>query len=283
MTRNPTQQPAVVEMPPWGVSVFESHHAANFRMDVSRHQALEVFYVLGGEGVFELEGRPVRCAPGDVVIIAVGQGHRIKDDPSQPLSLLGVRIRPDVWRSDPTLERQLPLGRLPANDLVSVQVRAEVRRLLFEQTTRRPGYPGMMVGVTLQLLALLVRSAGSVARQQPLEASTVSGHREAVAAYVAELDRRFFEPTKIDSIARQLGMSRRRFTELFREVTNTTWSDYVRTLRINHSKQLLRETARSVLAIAFESGFEDLSSFYRAFQRQEGMAPQRWRQQQSDD
>src|SRR6516165_7669525 len=122
----------------------------------------------------------------------------------------------------------------------------------------------MMVGVTLQLLALLVRSAGSVARQQPLEASTVSGHREAVAAYVAELDRRFFEPTKIDSIARQLGMSRRRFTELFREVTNTTWSDYVRTLRINHSKQLLRETARSVLAIAFESGFEDLSSFHRA-------------------
>jgi AraC family L-rhamnose operon regulatory protein RhaS len=281
MTQTPTQQPAVVDMPPWGVSVFESHHAANFRMAVSRHQALEVFYVLGGAGVFELEGRPIPCATGDVVVIAVGQSHRIQDDPSQPLSLLGVRIRPDVWKSDSALERKLPVGRLASNELVSAQVRAEVRRLLFEQTTRRAGYAGMMVGVSLQLLALLVRSAGSVAHQKPLESSTVSGHREAVAAYVAELERRFFEPAKIDSIARRLSMSRRRFTELFREVTGTTWSDYVRTLRISHSKQLLRETARSVLAIAFESGFEDLSSFYRAFQRQEGMAPHRWRQQQS--
>src|SRR6516165_6748527 len=118
MTRNQTQQPTVVEMPPWGVSVFESHHAANFRMEVSRHQAMEVFYVLDGAGVFELEGRPVQCTPGDVVVIAVGQGHRIKDDRLQPLSLLGVRIRPDVWKSDPALESQLPAGRLPTNELV---------------------------------------------------------------------------------------------------------------------------------------------------------------------
>ena len=33
------------------------------------------------------------------------------------------------------------------------------------------------------------------------------------------------------------------------------------------------------IAIAFESGFEDLSSFYRAFKKRTGLAPNRWRRE----
>jgi AraC family L-rhamnose operon regulatory protein RhaS len=275
-----TRQPTVVEMPAWGVFVFESHHAADFRMQVSQHQAAEVFYVLGGAGAFELEGRSIPCIAGDVMIVPVNHRHRIEDNRKDPLSLYGVRIHPTVWQCDHEIERHLMPGRLPRDQMVSLQVRAEVRRLLFEQTCCRPGYAGMMVGLALQLLALLARSRTHSTATPAPEARGSSNLREAVKAYVAELNRKFFEPAKIDVIARQLGMSRRRFTELFREVTGTSWSDYLRGLRVDHSKQLLLETNRSVLSIAFESGFEDLSSFYRAFQRQEGTSPHRWRQQQ---
>ncbi len=282
MGTKPTRQPTVVEMPAWGVFVFESHHAADFRMQVSQHQAAEVFYVLGGAGVFELEDRPVPCVAGDVMVVPVNHRHRIEDNRKKPLSLYGVRIHPAVWQCDRDIERCLSPGRMPRDQMMSLQVRAEVRRLLFEQTCCRPGYAGMMVGLALQLLALLARSRHSGSTAAHAEARSSSSLRESVAAYVAELNRKFFEPAKIDMIARQLGMSRRRFTELFREITGTSWSDYLRGLRVDHSKQLLLETNRSVLSIAFESGFEDLSSFYRAFQRQEGTSPHRWRQQQSE-
>jgi len=171
---------------------------------------------------------------------------------------------------------------LPRDKMLSLQVRAEVRRLLFEQTCRRPGHAGMIVGLTLQLLALLARSRSHGPAVIPVDSRANSTLRESVEAYVSELNRRFFEPAKINVIAKQLGMSRRRFTELFRDVTGSSWSDYLRGLRVNHSKQLLLETNRSVLSIAFESGFEDLSSFYRVFQRQEGTSPHRWRQQQAN-
>src|SRR5438093_395151 len=92
--------PAKVVMPAWGVCVFESHHAADFRMEVSRHDEMEVFYVLGGAGAFELEGRSQPCRADDVVLVAPGHAHRITDAPGRPLSLLGVRIRPDVWAHD---------------------------------------------------------------------------------------------------------------------------------------------------------------------------------------
>jgi AraC family L-rhamnose operon regulatory protein RhaS len=279
----PTKQPAVVEMPSWGVRVFESHHAADFRMTVSQHQAAEVFYVLGGTGVFELEGRRVPCIAGDVVVVPVNHRHRIEDDRKEPFSLYGVRIDPHVWQCDTALGRDLPVGRLPRDKMLSVQVRSEVRRLLFEQTCCRPGFGGMMVGVALQLLALLARSRNHHASTGPVDAGGISSLRQNVEAYIAQLDRRFFETTRIDAVAKQLGMCRRRFTELFREIAGASWSEYLRDLRVDHSKQLLRETNRSILSIAFESGFEDLSSFYRAFQRQEGTSPHRWRQQHLAD
>jgi AraC family L-rhamnose operon regulatory protein RhaS len=102
-----------------------------------------------------------------------------------------------------------------------------------------------------------------------------------VDRYVAELPHRFFEVTDLDQTAAELSMSRRRFTQLFREATGTSWSNYLTRLRIDYACQLLRETGRSVTAIAFECGYEDLSSFYRAFKRQTGQPPQALRQGQT--
>ena len=266
-----TRRPAQVEMPDWGVCVFESHHAADFRMEVSRHNELEVFYVLDGAGVFELDRRELPCGAGDVVVVHPGLGHRIIDEPGRPLSLLGVRVRPALWAQDPELGRPIPANRLPRDAVAGPRVRAAVRRLLFEQTSRQPGRAGMMVGLVLQLLAMLTRARGAA------PAGPRPDLRGTVEAYVAELAHRFFEPARLDGVAAQLGMSRRRFTGLFREVTGTTWGEYLRRLRVEHAKRLLRSTGRSVLAVTFESGFDDLSSFYRAFRRHEGVSPQRWR------
>jgi AraC family L-rhamnose operon regulatory protein RhaS len=269
-----TRLPAQVAMPDLGVCVFESHHAADFRMEVSRHSEMELFYVLDGAGVFELEGRELPCGPGDVVVVHPGLGHRIIDEPGRPLSLLGVRVRPAVWAQDPDLGRPIPTNRWPRDAVIGPRVRAGVRRLLFEQTSRQPGRAGMMVGLALQLLAVLARARGAA----PVGCRPRHDLRGAVESYVAELAHRFFEPARIDGVAAQLGMSRRRFTDLFRAVAGATWSDYLRRLRVQHAKHLLRTTGRSVLAVAFESGFEDLSCFYRAFRRLEGTTPQRWRQ-----
>ena len=275
-----TRQPVVADIPPWGVVVFESHHAKGFRMGVSRHAWMEVFYVLEGSGAFELDGRDVACATGDVVVVPAGCGHRIQDNPARPLAMYGLRIRPDVWDHAPGLATLLHGGRARRNRLISLQVRAQFRQLLFEQTFVRPGAEAMMVGLTLQLLAVLTRSQGGPHRTEGGDAHRRSTLRQTVEAYAADLDHRFLESAKMDNVVAELGMSRRRFTALFREVTGATWLHYVRRRRVNHARELLRSTPKSVLSVAFESGFEDLSSFYRAFHREEKVSPQRWRERQ---
>jgi AraC-like DNA-binding protein len=43
--------------------------------------------------------------------------------------------------------------------------------------------------------------------------------------------------------------------------------------------RLLKSTERTVLSVAFECGFDDLSTFYRAFKRETGVSPNHWREE----
>ncbi len=272
------RDPVEVRLPDFGVFALESHHGPGFRMASSRHDFLEIFYVLHGAGRFLIEGTNDPCAAGDVVVVPVGREHRIEDVPDTPLSLYGLCVAPRVWRQEPTLIDHLPAGRQPLSGLAATQLRSDLRRLLFEQSFERPGSISALLGLTLQLLAFLARTSATLARGPSGHLDpTTPGLRQAVERYVSELRQRFFEPADLDSVANGLGMSRRRFTQLFRQVTGSSWADHLTALRIDYACRLLRETDRSIIAIAFESGFEDLSSFYRAFKRQTGDSPSRWR------
>ena len=265
-----------------GVFVLESHHAPGFRMAAQRHDFLEIFYVIEGAGTFHIDGRSHACQKRDIVVVPVGALHRIEDDPESPLSLYGICITPRVWQHEATLTDHLSAGRLPIGKLAATQVRRDLRSMLFEQRLARPGSGTLVFGLALQLLARLVQSRRGPARALPATANdAASPHRQAVERYVAELQQQFFEATDLDHVAAELHMSRRRFTTLFRQVTEISWSAYLTLLRIAYACQLLRETSRGIIAIAFECGYEDLSSFYRAFKRQTRTSPGVWRQRQA--
>lgn len=268
----PRLAPVDFALPEYGVFALESEHAPGFRMAPSRHAFLEIFYVLHGAGAFAIAGKNHPCREHDVVVVPPGDLHEIRDNPDGPLGLYGVGIAPSILAIDPDAAR-LPAGCLPLNPLAVPQVRADLRQLLFEQTLARPGYRAALVGRTLQFLGLLVRGT-LAARPAPTAAPS---HLAAVQHYLDELPHRFYESTSLDDTAAALGMSRRRFTQLFRELAGTSWLDYLTNLRVEYAGRLLRETPRTVIGIAFECGFEDLSSFYRAFKSRNGTTPSEWR------
>ncbi len=278
MDRTYRRRPIEVALPACGVFALESRHGPGFRMASQRHDFLEVFYVLDGAGAFHLEGTPHPCRKGDVVVVPPGWTHRLEDDPARPLALYGICVAPRVLAVEPTLMDQLKPGPRSVGAALAAQLRADLRRLLFEQTLTRPGSGAWVVGQTLQLLVLLARSHAEASDgfASP-EAGSASAYRQAVRDYVAELPHRFFEATDLDQTAADLGMSRRRFTQLFREATGSSWSSYLTRLRLDYACQLLQEARRSITAVAFECGFEDLSNFYKAFKRRTGLPPHAWR------
>jgi AraC-like DNA-binding protein len=247
-------------------------------MDTESHDFAELFYVLDGSGSFVIDDREHTCGPGDVVLVPPGAAHAIEDHDS-PLTLYGIGVASELLAHDPEIVRRARAGVVPGSRALGGRVRAGIRRLLYEQTDTQPGARTLIVGLTLQLVAALGRVAGG---PDPARAAyPADDNRRSVERFLAELAHRFYEPVRIDRVAADLGMSRRSFTRLFRTITGCSYADYVERVRVEYACRLLRETTRGIVPIAFECGYEDLSSFYRAFKRQIHCSPGQWRESSS--
>jgi AraC-like DNA-binding protein len=78
------------------------------------------------------------------------------------------------------------------------------------------------------------------------------------------------------AIARGVGCSRAGLYRLF-ERRGLAVSDYVRQVRLNHGRRLLRDFALDIGEVSLRCGYGDLSAFGKAFRRQFGLTPRDWR------
>jgi AraC-like DNA-binding protein len=78
-------------------------------------------------------------------------------------------------------------------------------------------------------------------------------------------------------LSEKLNLSQASLCRLFRRSTGKTMTDYVNEYRISMAAQLLKETDKSMLEIAFEVGFGNYSHFNRQFKKSRGKTPRIYR------
>jgi AraC-like DNA-binding protein len=81
----------------------------------------------------------------------------------------------------------------------------------------------------------------------------------------------------IEEIADKLNMSIASFSRYFKHHTRKTFSNYVTEIRISHACRLLMEGNYSISEICYQSGFENLSNFYRHFKKHTGLIPKEYK------
>lgn len=280
-----TQKPVEVAFPDHGLFIAESHHADDFRMDWTAHPFFKLLYLLEGSASLRAEGgQSLHLDPHSFVTVPAGARHRLEDDTGKPAGLIVLCLQERlIDLAGPPLRPRLSRLRHWNQPLRVQPVRHLLREMLVEQTLQRTGYETVLLSATLQLLVHLLRASesGETATLAAPGAHTSRGARVRVQAYAEDLARTFHRPDTLDQAAARCGLSRRRFSELFREITGQSWLQYVRRLRLEHATLLLCETGDSVASVAFASGFEDLSNFYRAFQRAYGRPPERYRRERA--
>ena len=77
------------------------------------------------------------------------------------------------------------------------------------------------------------------------------------------------EEFSLGRLAEQAGMSEFHFNRLFKRATGVPPSQYQIKLRMDASRRLLRETKKSVIAIANEVGYSNPSHFAQLFRKEE--------------
>jgi AraC family L-rhamnose operon regulatory protein RhaS len=269
------RRPLVMPPPEFGVRVFESRHGPGFRGEL-QDAFSKYFLVLAGEAVWETEQSRVHLTADSFVHVPAGLRHRQMDVAGNAVTLYAVHYEPGLLlgpvhaRLEEAGLQHWPGAR--AQSGVTQFLRACFQEMLYEQHLQREGWETVLQG---KLLALAARSVRMLARRE--ENAPVSetgwGVAERVANYVKGLETRFFRQETLDEAARSVGLSRRQFTAVFREVAGESWLERRLRLRLAHARRLLEQGENSVVAVAFEAGFEDVSNFHRVFKRAYGCTP----------
>ncbi len=267
-------RPIPVALPSHGVALAESRHAADFRMAVRSDPFHKVIYVLRGRVVFRDRhaSRELTAGPGTLLAIERGTAHQLRDE--TPATLLLLCLAPRFVQDDAhrralwKLVAQRRSAHLPAGGLFAERFENLWRRALLEQTADRPGAVVALHALAAQILVTVARHSDAAPSADPAA--------QRVAAVAHELADTFYDEWTLDRAASRAGLSRRRFSELYRAHAGDTFVNTLTRLRLNHAAQLLRAGANSIAGVAFSCGYGDLSHFYRVFRRRFGRPPGQW-------
>ena len=92
------------------------------------------------------------------------------------------------------------------------------------------------------------------------------------------MDARYFEPLRVDDLARAARLSRAHFSREFRRAFGESPHVYLLTRRLERAAALLRGTDRSVAEICFAVGLRSVGSFTTSFTRTYGRSPTAYRE-----
>src|SRR5918997_516888 len=90
-------------------------------------------------------------------------------------------------------------------------------------------------------------------------------------------DARYFEPLRVDDLARAAGLSRAHFSREFRRAFGEAPHAYLLTRRLERAAALLRTTDRSIADVCFSVGLQSVGSFTTSFTRTYGVSPRAYR------
>jgi len=265
---------------------FQEDSQPLFYNKLHRHPEMQLSCILEGEGKLMVGDYIGAFTPGDIFLIGPHLPHVFRSNenflerPSVPWSraiLLFIDFKALGDGLDELKEVELFFGNL--NGCYKVIPKNKVRFLeevrLLEGSSKLEKFMA-----ALKVIQLLMDDAELVRlnlADQMLDLSEREGKRmEKVMRFLVE---EFNRPITLGEIASVANMSKEAFCRFFKVRTRKTFVNYLNELRIDNACQMLLQSDRPVVDIAFASGFQNLSNFNRNFIKQKAMTPTAYRKE----
>lgn len=287
---------------PWGFAAPPTEELAP-KLSPGAERLVIYHLVTDGRAVASVEGaEDLLLKAGDIVIVPGGDAHRVfNGSPTRWLdsaTSLGNPRDLKVVRCGGggeatrfvcgffSCERhadRLFLAGLPP--MLKINIRGDaagewmescIRHLGREMNSDRPGQTALM---SKMAEALIIETLRRYMEQLPPEQTGwLAGARDPVVGGVlALLHRRPCHPWTLAELAVEVGASRSVIAERFAHFLGESPMNYLSRWRLQLAARLLQTTQRTIIQVADEVGYESEAAFNRAFKREFGLLPARFR------
>ena len=267
---------------PFKIEKISLPKADNAKESFHWHSLFEITYIESGKGIYYVSEKNFPVETGDFIIFNHTELHGWEVE-SKNLNVIVM-----VFSIDFISER---IGNFDYNYLKpfithgstfqnkidhtepsTVQMASLFFEIYEEWRKQEMGYELMIKANVLKLLTLLLRHFTDDSKpQESLENKRNAMQR--LETVFLHLYHHYGEKITLDQMAAECFMSPTYFSTFFKAVTGTTFSHYLAGIRIRQAQKLLKTTDQSIVEIAFDCGFNNLSNFYRTYRRIIGNSP----------
>lgn len=239
------------------------------------HGYAELFYIVGGNGMFRIEDELYPVRADQLVIVNPGVIHTEEGCDAQPMEYIVLGIEGLELSAGKNSDGRFGiLDFHGGGDILTC-----LRHILRESQGLQEGYETVCQAYLEILIVRLMRTTSLAVAPIPVEKRT-SRQCAAVRRYI---DTHYKEPITLDMLAEQTHVNKFYMAHAFKQEYGVSPIHYLGQRRIEESQYLLKETDMSLAQISRVLGFSSASYFSQSFQKMVGMSPMEYRKKTKAD
>ncbi len=268
---------------------FQIDKGEHFYDKLHQHPEWQLTFILEGKGQLMVGDYIGRFEPGDVFLLGANIPHVFRSDEkyfnrdTDKLSMSNTlffdfdALGKGIWEVDEFLELKLFVGSIKG----CFAVKGSTKDLLIEKIKMFENITGLakILG-SLEILNAIYQSNDLVQlnRLAPIrDYSEAEGKRmRNVMQFILAESQRYISLNDVSEVA---NLSKEAFCRFFKERTGKTFTEFLNELRIHKACHFLQETDLPIAQAAYQSGFQNLSYFNRAFKKITHQTPKSFRKQ----
>ncbi len=259
--------------------IVSTYDESGFKAPFHFHPEYELTLITTGSGKRYIGSHMASFTPGDLVLLGPNLPHCWKLEPADaPATSIVIQFAGDCLGQDFFSSPELSaIHRLLDSSHCGIHFPhtspiQRIHTLAAEQNDFR-----RLIGL-LELLQELAHEKNNVLLDTSgMTAGLTPADRERIHPIFAYVVENFRGPVSLEKAAAIAGMSPNAFCRYFRKITRKTFMETVIQHRLDHATRQLIQTNDPISAICFDSGFGDISHFYKIFRSRLHISPLNYR------
>ena len=241
---------------------------AHETFSIHTHQNAELFLFVSGKGTYHVEGSEYPLSPGDIMLMRPTEAHFIETDPNYDYDRIILSFDPGILIGlDPDNGLMRPLfdrksgkrNHYSAADFPNDLYRTYIDRMLTADCDRL---------TSLACLILLMKELQALFDRGESESQPDTPEYRIIRYINKNLDKEL----SLTELCDKFFLSRAQLCLRFKNATGISVGKYISSKRLIRAQQMILEGKRPT-DIYFACGYQDYSTFYRAYSRFFGHSP----------
>jgi AraC-like DNA-binding protein len=259
----------------WSVREVVCNAGPSDRPFEERHEGFSVSAVIDGSFTYRSDAGRGLLYPGALLLgnsgscFECGHAHGVGD------RCISLNVRDDLFGEIAAAAASTSRFRFSAPSLPPSPKALPVVALMEALSLRAPALRREEL-----VLGLIERVVAATSDQKRIAAAPAALEARRVVEAIRLVESDAARPVRLQDLAASAGMSKYHFLRVFRRLTGMTPYQYLLSARMRRAALDLASSRRPVLAIALDSGFNDLSTFNHRFRAAFGATPTQYRASQ---